>query len=67
MSKKPSLTGVAWSAGAASLAGFVAAWVLAARNGDLSDITVEFGPDRFMVAYAIAGTFSSPGPSPTRS
>src|SRR6185437_15059196 len=56
MSKKPSLTVVAWSAGAVSLAGFVAAWVLAARNGDLSDITAEFGPDRFMIAYAVAGT-----------
>ena len=32
MSKKPILTVAAWSAGAVSLAGFAAAWVLAFRN-----------------------------------
>jgi hypothetical protein len=56
VSKKPILTVVAWSAGAVSLAGFAAAWVLAFRNHDLSDISAEFGPDRYMVAYAVAGT-----------
>ena len=56
MSKKPILTVAAWSAGAVSLAGFAAAWVLAFRNHDLSDISAEFGPDRYMVAYAVAGT-----------
>jgi hypothetical protein len=39
-----------------SLAGVAAAWVLAFRNHDLSDISAEFGPDRYMVAYAVAGT-----------
>jgi hypothetical protein len=38
-----------------SVAGFVAAWVLAARNRDLADISADFGPDRFLVAYAVAG------------
>ena len=56
MSLKRFLTAVAWSVGAISLAGFAAAWVLAARNGDAFDITAEFSPDRFMVAYAVAGT-----------
>jgi hypothetical protein len=56
VSLKRILTAVAWTAGAISLAGFAAAWVLAARNGDVFDITAEFSPDRFMVAYAVAGT-----------
>jgi hypothetical protein len=56
VSNKPILTVVAWSAGAVSLAGFAAAWVLAARNGDLFDVSAEFGPDRFMIACAVAGT-----------
>ena len=56
MSSKRLLTVVAWSTGAISLAGFAAAWVLAARSGDAFDITAEFSPDRFMVAYAVAGT-----------
>src|ERR1700760_1213564 len=47
---------VAWSTGTASMAGFAAAWVLAARNGDAFDISAQWGPDRFMVAYALAGT-----------
>jgi hypothetical protein len=57
VTRKPILTVVAWSAGAASLAAFAAAWVLAARSGDLSDIAAEFGPDRFMIAYTVAGAF----------
>jgi hypothetical protein len=57
VTRKPILTVVAWSAGAVSLAAFAAAWVLAARGGDLSDIAAEFGPDRFMIAYTVAGAF----------
>jgi len=38
------------------MAAFAAAWVLAARNGDVFDISAQWGPDRFMVAYALAGT-----------
>ena len=30
--------------------------MLAVRNRDLSDLDAQFGPDRFMVAYAVAGT-----------
>jgi hypothetical protein len=56
VSSKPFLTIVAWSAGALSVAAFAGAWVLAVRNGDASDISSEFGPDRYMVAYAVAGT-----------
>jgi hypothetical protein len=56
VSTKRFLTVVARSAGAVSLAGFAAAWVLAVRNGDVFDITADFSPDRFMVAYAVAGT-----------
>jgi hypothetical protein len=67
VSSKRFLTVVAWSAGAVSLAGFAAAWVLAARHGDVSDVSTDFGPDRFMVAYAVTGTvLASRGPS-TRS
>lgn len=36
---KPLLTVLAWSVGAVSLAAFAAAWVLAARNRDLSDFS----------------------------
>jgi hypothetical protein len=45
----------AWTVGALSLVGFAAAWVLAARNRDLGDVTSGFGPDRFLVAYAAGG------------
>ena len=45
----------AWTVGAVSLVGFAAAWVLAARNRDLGDVTSGFGPDRFLVAYAAGG------------
>jgi hypothetical protein len=37
------------------VAGFAAAWVLAARNRDLLDLRAEFGPDRFLVGYAVIG------------
>ena len=56
MSSKRFLTVVAWSTGAISVAGFAAAWVLAARKGELFDVAAVFGPDRFMIAYAVAGT-----------
>jgi hypothetical protein len=56
VSSKRFLTVVAWSAGAISLAGFAVAWFLAVRNGNAFDISSEFGPDRFMIAYAVAGT-----------
>jgi hypothetical protein len=56
VSSKRLLIVVAWSAGAVSLAGFAAAWVLAVRNGDVFDITADFSPDRYMAAYAVAGT-----------
>jgi hypothetical protein len=48
---------VAWSAGLLSLAGFAAAWVLAVGNHDLLDVSAVFGPDRFMVMWAVAGAF----------
>jgi len=50
------MTVLAWSTGGLSVAGFVAAWTLAAYNRDLSDLSDQFGPDRFMIAYAVAGT-----------
>ena len=56
MNSKRFLITVAWSVGVVSLACFAAAWVLAVRNHDLSDISADFGPDRYMVAYALAGT-----------
>jgi hypothetical protein len=56
VNSKRFLTVVAWSVGAVSLACFAAAWILAVRNRDLSDISADFGPDRYMVAYALAGT-----------
>ena len=56
MSSKRAVTALAWFAGALSLACFAAAWMLAARNHDLADLSSEFGPDRFFAAYAAAGT-----------
>jgi hypothetical protein len=56
VSSKRFVTVVAWSAGAVSVAGFAAAWVLAVRNGDAFDVRAQWGPDRFMIAYALAGT-----------
>jgi hypothetical protein len=50
------LTVVAWSVGAVSMAGFAGAWVRAAHHGSLLDISTETGPDRYMVAYTVAGT-----------
>jgi hypothetical protein len=52
---KPRPAAVAWVIAGVSAAGFAAAWVLAARNRDLADVTADFGPDRFLVAYAVVG------------
>lgn len=52
---KPPLAVLVWSVTAVSLAGFAAAWVLAARNRDLLDVSADFGPDRFLVAFPIVG------------
>ena len=49
------LAAVAWAVAVVSLASFAAAWVLAAHNRDLADISADFGPDRFLVAYAVVG------------
>ncbi len=54
---KPPPAVVAWSAGAVSVAAFAVAWFLAARGHDLLDISADFGPDRFMVMWALAGAF----------
>jgi hypothetical protein len=48
-------TALAWSVAAMSMAAFAAAWVLAAGNRDLLDVTAGFGPDRFMVGYPVVG------------
>lgn len=52
---KSLLTVLAWAVGAMSMAAFAAAWVLAARNRDLSDFSAGFSPDRFMLAYPAVG------------
>ncbi len=52
---KPRLAAMAWVIAAVSVAGFAAARVLAVRNRDLADVTADFGPDRFLVAYAVVG------------
>ena len=57
VSPKRFLAAVAWSVGAVSLACFAAAWILAVRNRDLSDISADFGPDRYMIAYAPLSTW----------
>ena len=52
---KPGLAALAWTVGAVSLAAFAAAWILAVRNRDLLNISADFGPDRFLVAYPVVG------------
>jgi LPXTG-motif cell wall-anchored protein len=52
---KALFTALAWSVAAMSMAAFAAAWVLAAGNRDLADVTAAFGPDRFMVGYPVVG------------
>jgi hypothetical protein len=52
---KPPLAVLVWSVAAVSVAGFAAAWVLAARNRDLLDLSADFGPDRFLAAFPIVG------------
>ena len=54
-SPKPSLAVVAWAVAVVSVAGFAAAWFLTVRNRDALDVTSDFGPDRFLVAYAVVG------------
>jgi hypothetical protein len=53
---KPGVSVVVWAVAAVSLAGFAAAWVLAVRNRDVLDVTSNFGPDRFLIAYTVVGT-----------
>jgi hypothetical protein len=45
----------AWLVGVVSVAGFATAWVLAARNRDLFDLTAYTAPDRFLIAWAVIG------------
>lgn len=52
---KPRLAALAWAVAAVSVAGFIAAWALAASNRNLLDLSADFGPDRFLVAYAVVG------------
>lgn len=52
---KPRLAALAWAVAVVSLAGFAAAWVLAARNRALFDVSADFGPDRFLVAFPVVG------------
>jgi hypothetical protein len=52
---KPRLAVLAWAVAVVSLAGFAAAWVLAAANQDLFSISANYSPDRFLVAYAVVG------------
>ncbi|MGH3255814.1 MAG: hypothetical protein ACRDOU_10475 [Streptosporangiaceae bacterium] len=52
---KPRIAVLAWAVAAVSVAGFIAAWVLAARNRNLLGLSANFGPDRFLVAYAVVG------------
>ena len=52
---KPPLAVLVWSVAAVSVAAFAAAWVLAARNRDLLDLSANFGPDRFLVAFPVVG------------
>ena len=49
------LAALAWAVAVVSAAGFAVAWVLAARNRDLLGLSANFGPDRFLVAYAVVG------------
>jgi hypothetical protein len=46
---------LAWAVAMVSLAGFVAAWVLAATSRGLLDFSADYSADRFLVAYAIVG------------
>jgi hypothetical protein len=52
---KPRLAAAAWAVAVVSLVSFATAWVLAVRNRDLADISADFGPDRFLVAYTVVG------------
>lgn len=52
---KPHVAALAWSVAVVSMAGFVAAWVLAAANRGLLDFSADYSADRFLVAYAAVG------------
>jgi len=52
---QPRLAVLAWAVAVLSLAGFAAAWVLAATGHDPFDISANSSPDRFLVAYAVVG------------
>ena len=54
-SVKPGLSALAWAVAVVSMAGFAAAWVLAAAHRGLLDISADSSPDRFLVAYAVVG------------
>jgi hypothetical protein len=49
------LAALTWSVAAVSVAGFFAAWILAAGNRDLFKLSAVFGPDQFLVAYPVVG------------
>jgi len=52
---KAGLAVLAWAVAVVSVAGFAGAWVLAVRNRDVPNIGADWGPDRFLVAYAVTG------------
>jgi len=52
---KAGLAVLAWAVAGVSGAGFAGAWVLAVRNRDVPNIGADWGPDRFLVAYAVTG------------
>jgi two-component system, NarL family, sensor kinase len=52
---KPPLAVLVWTVATVSMAGFVAAWILAARNRDLFDVSATFGPDRYLLAFPVVG------------
>jgi hypothetical protein len=51
----PHLAALAWAVAVVSMAGFVAAWVLAGTNRGLLDFSADYSADRFLVAYAVVG------------
>jgi hypothetical protein len=52
---KPHVAALAWAVAVVSMAGFAAAWVLAATNRGLLDFSADYSADRFLVAYAVVG------------
>lgn len=51
----PSRTLLPWIIGTVSLAGFVTAWILAIAFHDVFDVAADYGPDRFLIVYAVIG------------